>query len=92
MTRLEAIDETANDRTDSQNKRHGETIWQRRFGADRGIVGQTIHLDGQPHVVVGVMPRGFQFPREGIQVWTPVDFRAGTNPREHGSANTAEYS
>jgi putative ABC transport system permease protein len=52
-------------------------LWQRRFGADRGIVGQTIRLDGEPHLVVGVMPRGFQFPREGIQVWTPVDFRAG---------------
>jgi len=51
-------------------------LWQRRFGADRGIIGQTIRLDGQPHLVVGVMPRGFQFPREGIQVWTPVDFRA----------------
>jgi putative ABC transport system permease protein len=23
------------------------------------------------------MPRGFQFPREGVQIWTPVDFRAG---------------
>jgi len=52
-------------------------LWQRRFGADRDIVGQMIRLDGQPHLVVGVMPRGFQFPREGIQVWTPVDFRAG---------------
>jgi len=52
-------------------------LWQRRFGADRGVVGQTIRLDGQPHLVVGVMPRGFQFPREGIQVWTPVDYRAG---------------
>jgi predicted permease len=52
-------------------------LWQRRFAADRGIVGRTIRLDGQPHLVVGVMPRGFQFPREGIQVWTPVDFRAG---------------
>jgi predicted permease len=52
-------------------------LWQRRFGADTGVVGQTIRLDGQPHLVVGVMPRGFQFPRQGIQVWTPVDFHAG---------------
>jgi len=52
-------------------------LWQRRFGADRGIVGQTIRLDGQSHLVVGVMPRGFQFPREGVQLWTPIDFGAG---------------
>ena len=52
-------------------------LWQRRFGGDRGIVGQTIRLDGQPHMVVGIMPRHFQFPREGVQLWTPVDYRAG---------------
>jgi putative ABC transport system permease protein len=52
-------------------------LWQRRFGADRGIVGQTIQLDGEAHQVVGIMPRGFQFPREGVHLWRPVDFRAG---------------
>ena len=52
-------------------------LWQQRFGADRGIVGRTIRLDGEPYLVVGVMPRTFQFPREGVQVWTPVDIRAG---------------
>jgi predicted permease len=60
-------------------------LWQRRFGADRGIVGQTIRLEGEPHVVVGVMPRGFQFPREGIQVWTPVDIRAGWGIRSRST-------
>ena len=52
-------------------------LWQDRFGGDRGIVGQTIRLDDQLHLVVGVMPRGFQFPRDGVQVWTPVDYAAG---------------
>ena len=50
-------------------------LWQRRFGADRGILGQTIRLDGEPFLVVGVMPRRFQFPRQGVDLWTPVDFR-----------------
>jgi predicted permease len=62
---------------------HG--LWRRRFGADRGIVGKKILLDGEPHLVVGVMPRGFQFPREGIQVWTPVDLRAGWGVRSRGT-------
>jgi putative ABC transport system permease protein len=60
-------------------------LWQRRFGADRGIVGQTIRLDGEPHLVVGVMPRGFQFPREGVQVWTPADIRGGFGAQSRGT-------
>jgi len=60
-------------------------LWQRRFGSDRGVIGQTIQLDGQPHLVVGVMPRGFQFPQENIQVWTPIDYRAGTGPQGRGT-------
>ncbi len=60
-------------------------LWQRRFGADRGIVGQTIRLDGEPHLVVGVMPRGFQFPRQDVQLWTPVDIRAGWGVRSRGT-------
>jgi putative ABC transport system permease protein len=60
-------------------------LWQRRFGGDRAIVGQTIRLDGQSHQVIGVMPRGFQFPREGIQLWTPIDIRAGWGVQSRGT-------
>jgi len=60
-------------------------LWQRRFGGDRAIVGQTIRLDGQPHLVIGVMPRRFQFPRDGIQLWTPIDIRAGWGVQSRGT-------
>ena len=59
-------------------------LWQRRFGADRGLVGQTIRLDGQPHLVIGVMPRGFQFPRDGVQAWTPFEYAAGAGAQGRG--------
>jgi predicted permease len=36
--------------------------WQRRFGGDEGLLGRTITLDSQPHVVVGIMPPEFRFP------------------------------
>jgi len=34
-------------------------FWQRRFGADPGIVGKTIHLNGYPFTVIGVSEKGF---------------------------------
>jgi putative ABC transport system permease protein len=35
-------------------------LWRRRFGADPGIVGRPIALDGSPHEVIGVMPAAFE--------------------------------
>ena len=37
-----------------------DRLWRRRFGADPGIVGRPITLDGYPHEVVGVMPAVFE--------------------------------
>ncbi|MCP5116871.1 MAG: FtsX-like permease family protein, partial [bacterium] len=38
---------------------HG--AWERRFGADTGIVGETLTLNDQPVTVVGVLPPSFDF-------------------------------
>ncbi|AKJ07005.1 putative permease [Archangium gephyra] len=46
---------------------HG--LWQRRFGGDRTLLGRTLTLDGLPITVVGVMPPGFSFPSERVDVW-----------------------
>src|SRR5262245_22257663 len=35
------------------------SLWQRRFKADRGVVGQTVYLNGQPFTVIGVIPESF---------------------------------
>jgi putative ABC transport system permease protein len=45
-------------------------FWATRFGADPRVIGTTIQLS-RPHVVVGVMPEGLDFPR-GTDFWTPV--------------------
>ncbi|MGH9755457.1 MAG: ABC transporter permease [Blastocatellia bacterium] len=37
----------------------GHSLWQQRFKADTGVVGQTIYLNGLPFTVIGVMPESF---------------------------------
>lgn len=56
----------------------GHDIWTSRFGADPGIVGGRVTLDGVSHMVVGVMPKGFVYPDQSA-VWRPLVFRL--NPR-----------
>lgn len=46
-------------------------LWQRRFGADAKIIGQTLTLNGRPRTVVGVMPPSFRYP-EGADLWLPL--------------------
>ncbi|HYL64210.1 MAG TPA: ABC transporter permease [Candidatus Methylomirabilis sp.] len=46
-------------------------LWQRRFGGERGIVGKTLRINGEDFRVVGVMPRGFDYPQKS-EVWSPL--------------------
>lgn len=46
--------------------------WTSRFSADPAIVGRSLSLDGQPHVVVGVMPQGFTVPGAGGHGWASL--------------------
>src|SRR5262245_23144374 len=55
-------------------------LWQRRFGGDLKVLGQSIKLDNVPDGVVGIMPPGFDFPHpaersnmsDHMQLWVPV--------------------
>ena len=47
---------------------HG--LWQSHFGG-RDMLGQSISLDGKPHTVVGIAPRGFTFPDQS-DLWVPL--------------------
>lgn len=49
----------------------GYGLWQRRFGGDPGIIGQTLQLNNRSRMVVGIMPKGFQFP-EVAEAWGPL--------------------
>ncbi|MGO9269131.1 MAG: ABC transporter permease [Terriglobia bacterium] len=49
---------------------HG--FWQRHLGADPGIVGKNVLLNGQQFTVIGIMPADFDFP-VGAEAWAPLD-------------------
>jgi putative ABC transport system permease protein len=41
---------------------HG--FWKRQFGGDPDLIGKPIPLSGNSYVVIGILPEGFEFPRE----------------------------
>src|SRR6185436_15564234 len=46
-------------------------LWQRAFGANPNIIGQTLTLNSRSFTVVGIMPAGFELPREA-DLWVPL--------------------
>src|SRR5262245_50275496 len=62
-------------------------LWHRRFGADPSVVGTTVMLDGAPHIIVGVMPRRFEFPVWNFkgEAWTAMKGTPDTLARRAGS-------
>jgi predicted permease len=58
-------------------------LWQRRYSADRALVGKTIKVDGEDFTVVGVMPREFhwEFWSGRRQLWVPVGYTEGDKIR-----------
>ena len=51
--------------------------WKGRFHADPNIIGHKILLDRKPYIVIGVMPRNFEFPLQPghlnrSELWVPL--------------------
>jgi predicted permease len=51
-----------------------QSLWQRRFGLDPGVIGRAIHLDGEKYTVIGVMPSSFSHAYYPVDIWTPLVF------------------
>ncbi len=47
------------------------SLWQNKFGGDRGVIGRAIVLDGKSYTVLGVMPPGFHYPGN-CEFWVPL--------------------
>ncbi len=74
-----------------------DSLWRRRFDADPSLVGKKITLDGNPYLVVGILPRSFLFPKESLlrpsfqaertEIFKPLGYRAEDLRNEVGDFN-----
>ncbi len=57
-------------------------IWKKRFNSDPGVIGRTQLLNGVPHTIVGVAPKGFYGTFVGwpIQFWVPMSMQETFEP------------
>ena len=62
-------------------------LWQRRFGADRNVLGQTIRINSEAYTIVGVLPPGFIFPYYHAELARPL--RPESDPRRTDRASVS---
>src|SRR5262245_13975521 len=62
---------------------HG--LWQRRFGASRAAIGGKVFLNGDPFLVIGVLPSEFMLPNAEIDVVSPLVLETDPRRAERGS-------
>ena len=51
-----------------------DALWHSQFGADPGVVGRDVRLNGQPYTIVGVMPASFQGLDPEVKLWRALAF------------------
>jgi predicted permease len=58
-------------------------LWQTHFGANPGIVGQTVEINKHPYTIVGVAPAVFQGSQTGVrfEIWVPLMMEAQLLPQ-----------
>jgi putative ABC transport system permease protein len=58
-----------------------EELWRTRLGGDARAIGRSLMVDGEAHVVVGVLSGGFAFPDRRARYWSPYAVqRVSTDP------------
>src|SRR5580692_6734050 len=48
-------------------------LWQRRYASDPNILGKTIKVYGKTFTIIGVMAKGFDYPKPA-EAWVPLSF------------------
>ncbi len=68
-----------------------DSLWLNRYHRDPRVVGNTIVLDRKTYTIIGVMPRGFEFPLQAghldqVQLWVPMGLTAEEISEENAGA------
>ncbi len=61
-------------------------LWQRKFGGRQDIIGQQLTLGGKPTPVVGIMPKGFDYPDQS-ELWVTYPYDASAERRDNRFLN-----
>ena len=71
----------------------GYDYWANRLGADRGVLNQTITVNGHPMTIVGVVPRSFTGTTLGSRpdVYVPISMRGVLTDGFEGFENRRQY-
>jgi predicted permease len=66
-------------------------LWQRAFGADSGVIGREVQVNGYPFTVIGVAPEHFQGSIRGVQadLWVPYVTRGLLSPERTAGGGAA---
>jgi len=51
-----------------------DSVWKKNFAADPNIIGRSVAINGDPFVVIGVLPPAAEFPANvGAAIYTPLN-------------------
>jgi putative ABC transport system permease protein len=59
-------------------------LWRRAFGADPGVLGKRVRIDGRERTITGVMPAGFDIPGQRVELWLPLGIDPVEDMRRRG--------
>jgi predicted permease len=61
-------------------------LWQELYGGDGSVIGKDLRIYGNPHTIVGVMPKGFFFLDPKVRLWRPLAFTPEQKQAYHSNS------
>jgi predicted permease len=66
-----------------------DALWRRAFGANPGLIGEKVLVNGRSNTIIGIMPAGFAFPQR-TELWKPLWFPADQYDQQRRGARGVE--